>query len=103
MTSQHKLYIPAIAEHANELVLWFPKEEVMWWKHNQKRELPIGKVRETELIQLMQWIEEGEGLANDSLFEASLVNSIESNTAIAAKWHERWLAICRVKGWSPTL
>jgi hypothetical protein len=99
MTPKNQLYLPylpAIAEHAKEWVEWRPTEYLRWIKGEP--------VRETELLQLVQWIEERENLNTNPTYSVELMDITgSSGYANSARWHERWQAICKVKRWKPSL
>ena len=106
MTPLQQSYLPAIAEHAKEWVYWNEENQEFHWESRVRH----GDVRvfTTELLQLMQWIEEKEGLHligrhhdySDALMDITYARWVSCQSA---HWHERWLAICQVKGWKTTL
>lgn len=114
MTPEQQSYLPAIAEHAKELI-YFNATPInatgcLFWRPNNHFIVLLGtEVRETELLQLMQWIEERERLnwcneeqGHNYFITLTSIVGLEELTA-SAHWHERWLAICKVKNWKPTL
>ena len=130
MTPEQQSYLPAIAERAKEWV--YTHKDSLFWKKNDcpicdgtgrvdtGGFTPFGApifdgctcepliVRPTELLQLMQWIEEREGLdksdKNGLAMARATYDIVErGKTYAACKWHERWQAICKVRGWKATL